>query len=560
MPRFIKTALAGLLLLSPAVVRGQAEIIGVEPADAPAAAEAQAAVAPLPKTPVLLLPFGQTAGDDTRAWVGPALFDRLGEEMREAGFSLVALPAGGPVQIAPAVDVKEAQRLGVAARADLVVFGGYRSIEHELRINGQVIEVGTGRTVAELRAAGALRDRFMLEEMLLEQIDAAVREHAAPATQPGDLVDAQPVDPARPYDDQVPYTPETAPAEPPYVDSSGAWYPDYDYTPATVYAPPVVVYPEVYTSYSFFYGYYPYRYYYPYYRGHHHHHDRHYSRWDHRDDRRDWFEDEVQGRRGDRGPRFRDDFRRDDRGGDSRSFRDGSTVARSTRSGHLGEALERSRGTGGVTRVNTPVRPKDSAPAYTGSVRRGTLDNDASTVRFRDRETYAPRASAPRASRERDRSDSTAAVRANRDRSSSTVTARPERKERPAAAPSRDVSRPSSVARPEGRFRDSGSSSSVRESAPSRRASTPATAAPRRVPAPSRSSGADRPARSPSVDRSSSSDRGSSFRSAPASDRGSSARSSSGGEGGSSRSSSGSSRSSGGRSSDSGGGRGGRGR
>jgi TolB-like protein len=563
MHRSIKTALVGLLLLSP-VAYGQAEILGVEPADAPAPADAQAPAAPLPRTPVLLLPFAQTAGDDARGWVGPAVYENLAGEMREAGFTLAQLPIDGPVQLAPAVDVREAQRLGVAARADLVVFGGYRSVENELRINGQVIDVATGRTVAELRAAGALRDKFMLEEMLLEQIDAAVRDHARPATQPGDLVDARPLDPARPETipaDDLPYTPDTAPAEPPYIESPGSWYPDYTYAPTTVYEPATVVYPEVYTSYSFFYGYYPYRYYYPYWRRHHHHHDDHHHGHSHfRDDRRHWFERDVQGHRGDRGDRFRDDFRRDDdrdrdrnRAGEVRSFRDSTQFARTARpSGHLG---------GDVARVNTPGRSIDSTPSNTGTARRVSPDSDASTARFRDRETYAPRPN-------RDRGETAVArpqPRPDRSTASPSRSTEPRRDPAPSRdttvrreAPARDTS---SSDRSGGRFRDS--APSAREPAPSRRESAPPpsasprresapppSASPRREPAPSRSSGSDaRPSRSSGGSERSSADRGGSFRSpAPARDS-SSSRSSSGGG---SRSSSGGG---GGRSSDSGGGR-----
>jgi hypothetical protein len=82
-----------------------------------------------------------------------------------------------PLDSAAAIDTAK------TVYADLVIFGGIQVVDNQIRINGQIISVSTGRTVGVLRCDGSERDLFNLEDVLTDRAGRLLKP-ATPAPQP----------------------------------------------------------------------------------------------------------------------------------------------------------------------------------------------------------------------------------------------------------------------------------------------------------------------------------------------------------------------------------------
>jgi TolB-like protein len=204
---------------------------------------------------VLLLPF-DSVGPVEKDWVAKALQQNLVAELARVN-SVQAVtgerPAGG---------ADAALKAAGEAKADYVVFGSYQSVDGDLRMTGQVIDVNKKQAVAGLKSTGSQRDLFGMEDVIAHQIKRAL---------------PQPVAEAKPEMLQQP------PAAPPLIEPNGPVVIDdanlraqelQDQIDRAIdrmrYAPP-----DYYDDYPSSYGYYPYYssvYYVPVFVRHHHDH------------------------------------------------------------------------------------------------------------------------------------------------------------------------------------------------------------------------------------------------------------------------------------------------
>ena len=207
---------------------------------------------------VLLLPF-DSVGPVEKDWVAKALQQNLVAELARVN-SVQAVTGNHP---ASAMDA--ALKAADEAHADYVVFGSYQSVEGDLRMTGQVIDVNKKLAVAGLKTTGSQRDLFGMEDVIAHQIKRAL---------------PQPVAEAHPEMLQQP------PANPPAIEPNGPVVIDdanlraqdlQDQIDRAIdrvrYAPP-----DYYDYYPSSYGYYPYYssvYFVPFFAHHHHHVDHH---------------------------------------------------------------------------------------------------------------------------------------------------------------------------------------------------------------------------------------------------------------------------------------------
>jgi TolB-like protein len=188
---------------------------------------AQATTMPAVQQPlkVLIVPFRLVGNATGHEWVASAIQENL---MTQAAgnTSVQAIGISGPLGGGP-----EAIEAAKNAGATLVVFGTYEISDSQLRVNGQIADVNYGRTVAALKATGAITDLFKIEDTLSSQLGSALPQ--PPANLP---VVYGPDQSAIPY-----YT-----ANQPVVASPAPTY---------VYSPPTYVYDYPAYSYPYYYDY-----------------------------------------------------------------------------------------------------------------------------------------------------------------------------------------------------------------------------------------------------------------------------------------------------------------
>ncbi len=123
--------------------------------------------APLAVPVVLVMPFAPI-GDATRlGWVGQAVQQNMMTELaRVRSLKVVA----GKMEAGAANDADAVKKIAREAGAVFVIFGNFQLVEPDLRITGEMIDVGTGQSIAGLKATGALRDLFDMEDTLAGQV------------------------------------------------------------------------------------------------------------------------------------------------------------------------------------------------------------------------------------------------------------------------------------------------------------------------------------------------------------------------------------------------------
>jgi len=134
-------------------------------------AMAQPTTAPsAPVTKVLIVPFKQMGDPTSHAWVGAAIQENL---ISDTTANPVTQAVGLNQPLAN-MDSADAAKAASGAGASIVVFGSYQVAADQLRVTGQVMDVGSGRALATLQVTGAVTDLFKIEDTLGSQLGAAL--------------------------------------------------------------------------------------------------------------------------------------------------------------------------------------------------------------------------------------------------------------------------------------------------------------------------------------------------------------------------------------------------
>lgn len=208
---------------------------------------------------VLVLPFYPV--DGASQWIGKGIQEDLATELVRQSKLHVISSADLPAATDAAAAVKTGRDQGVS----LVAYGSYQLLDSQVRINGQLIDVGTERPIVALKTTGPKQDLFRMEDVLAAEAVAALPPGSVklaywPQTTPNAPAADQASQPTQPYIQNYQNVTAEAPANSTYPYEPG-------YTDNAYYGTPSTVYPYTYTTYPA-YTTYPYDYYgYPYYSG-----------------------------------------------------------------------------------------------------------------------------------------------------------------------------------------------------------------------------------------------------------------------------------------------------
>jgi TolB-like protein len=149
------------------------------------AATTQAAAGERPPMNVLLLRFDQLDQQAGMQWVGRAVQQSLLAEAVRLRTVQAITPKEETLTNHSTTDQSVAQRMGQEAGAEYVIFGSYQTLENELRLTGSILDVSSGKIIGGLKATGAVRDLFGLQDQMAEQMKKQlINLYAPPATQP----------------------------------------------------------------------------------------------------------------------------------------------------------------------------------------------------------------------------------------------------------------------------------------------------------------------------------------------------------------------------------------
>jgi TolB-like protein len=138
-----------------------------------------------PPMNVLLLRFDQLDQSAGMQWVGRAVQQSLLAEAVRLRAIQPITPKEETLTTRSTTDQNVAERMGKESGADYVVYGSYQTIENELRLTGSLLGVNSGKLVGGLKATGAVRDLFGLQDQMADQMKRQLMNvYAPPATQP----------------------------------------------------------------------------------------------------------------------------------------------------------------------------------------------------------------------------------------------------------------------------------------------------------------------------------------------------------------------------------------
>jgi len=143
-------SLSGLVIAPPVRAEG--------PTTAPAADQGK----------ILVLPFTALNKAESQAWLGRSIQQSLLADLT------VVAPARATAADTEVNDAPAAIDVGRRAGAAYVVFGAFATVNQELRVTGQLLDVTAGKAVAGLKATGPATDVFRLEDHLAAQIRRAL--------------------------------------------------------------------------------------------------------------------------------------------------------------------------------------------------------------------------------------------------------------------------------------------------------------------------------------------------------------------------------------------------
>lgn len=246
---------ATTILLAALALGVPSAMADVPPASAPATV-APGQAAPAAPT-VLVLPFQQTGDATTYSWIAPAIQeDLLGQVARTGVFQPVSVnqPVAG-------ADSATALQIARANNANVVIFGGYQVVADQLRIDGQAVDVATGRVIGALQATGAMADLFKIEDALglqFHQLFPPPASSDMPAISygyPNEPVTtaAVPDTTATPPDQSNYSSPDNYGYQAPYYGQT-YWYPGYGYGYGFYYGPPIYYFNGGFNRWNHFHG------------------------------------------------------------------------------------------------------------------------------------------------------------------------------------------------------------------------------------------------------------------------------------------------------------------
>jgi hypothetical protein len=124
---------------------------------------------------VMLLPFRLVGTGTDGGWVSQALGQHLQNVLLEnAMVSLTPPPAELPTNTGGALEA------GLYAQDKYVVYGTYQITDGQLSVNGAIISIAWGRTIAPLAATGDLHDLTRVEDALAAQIATVMPQPPSP--------------------------------------------------------------------------------------------------------------------------------------------------------------------------------------------------------------------------------------------------------------------------------------------------------------------------------------------------------------------------------------------
>jgi TolB-like protein len=127
------------------------------------------AAEPTTKPTVLLTRFAQLSETAGTEWIGRAVQESLlTVTSRLNGFHVIS------DQHPPTTDLATARQLGRDSGADLVVIGGYQQIGTDLRITGQIVDVGSGEVAGTLKSTAAESELIAMEDSIAGQLERAL--------------------------------------------------------------------------------------------------------------------------------------------------------------------------------------------------------------------------------------------------------------------------------------------------------------------------------------------------------------------------------------------------
>jgi TolB-like protein len=122
------------------------------------------------KPRVLVMPLAEVSdGQTARPWLAPAMHQSMLAEIARLGFVEPMRPPAGLGDVALSTD-EAVREIGRQVGAEFVVHGGFQTIDSDLRVTGQVLDVASGDVLGGFKATGAIRDLFGIEDIVAAQI------------------------------------------------------------------------------------------------------------------------------------------------------------------------------------------------------------------------------------------------------------------------------------------------------------------------------------------------------------------------------------------------------
>jgi TolB-like protein len=146
------------------------------------------------RTKVVMLPFASNDADPLGKAVQASVVADLSRN------ALISAE-GGPVLADGAQAIAHAK----SRDACYLIIGGYQTIDGEVRLLGQILDVNTGNVIGGLKATGPMRDLFGLQDAIAGQAQRAILIAMNPAPPPAPA--AAPAPAPQPNTVQAPVTP-----------------------------------------------------------------------------------------------------------------------------------------------------------------------------------------------------------------------------------------------------------------------------------------------------------------------------------------------------------------
>src|SRR5687767_12045352 len=126
---------------------------------------------------VVVMPFNALGTSDGTNGIGLGTQQVLLAELgRIKSIHAVAGTAAGPWPVTIELATKAAKDAG----ANFVIYGSYHLHERDVRITGQVLDVRANRFIGGLKATGAARDLFAVQDVIVQQVRRIVQERLTP--------------------------------------------------------------------------------------------------------------------------------------------------------------------------------------------------------------------------------------------------------------------------------------------------------------------------------------------------------------------------------------------